>query len=148
MLLRDGRLEDAETIAGFQMVMAKETEDLDLEPGTVRAGIRAVFADPTKGAYLVAEHEGEVVGSLLVIPEWSDWRNGTVLWIHSLYVKPAFRRQGVFRMMFDHLRGRVESSEALMGLRLYVAVGNEVAQQTYRSMGMADDEHRLFEWLK
>lgn len=146
--VRAGCDADAETIALFQERMALETEDLRLDPATVRRGVRAVLADPAKGAYWIAQRAGEVVGCLLTVPEWSDWRDGTVLWIHSVYVVPAARRAGVFRTLYSHLRRRVEQSPALMGLRLYVDHENSRAQRVYRTLGMDGEHYRLFEWMK
>jgi GNAT superfamily N-acetyltransferase len=148
VVVRAGALSDAETIAAFQIRMADETEGLALEPETVRRGVAAVFDDPARGRYWVAEVGGRVAGSLLIVPEWSDWRNGTVWWIHSLYVRPACRRRGVFRALFEHVRGLVESDDSLMGLRLYVEQGNAAARATYERMGMDGDHYRLYEWLK
>ena len=146
--VRRGRLEDRDTIVGFQVAMAWETEELALSLETVTDGVQGVFDDPTKGAYWIAEREGEVVGSLFTVPEWSDWRNGTVLWIHSVYVVPGTRKQGVFRTLYENLRVRVESSDHLKGLRLYVETGNGNAQKVYEKMGMSADHYQLFEWLK
>ena len=70
----------------------------------------AVFRDPAKGRYLIAEADGRAVACTLLIPEWSDWRNATVLWVHSVYVVPAFRRRGVFRAIYSHLRAAVEGT--------------------------------------
>jgi ribosomal protein S18 acetylase RimI-like enzyme len=128
--------------------MAWESEELKLDQPTVEKGVAAVFADRSKGGYWVAEtEEGEVIACLLTVPEWSEWRNGTVWWIHSVYVVPEARRKGVFRSMYAHLKKRVESREDEKGLRLYVEHNNEVAQAVYRAMGMTDEHYRLFEWL-
>ena len=148
MHVRLGRLEDADTIVCFQAAMARETEGIRLDEATVSAGVRAVFADPRNGRYWVAEAGGEVVGSLLVTPEWSDWRNGTVWWIQSLYVRPEHRRGGVFRALNEHLRALVEADDGLLGIRLYVATGNAAAQSAYEAMGMDGEHYRLYEWLK
>lgn len=128
--------------------MAVESEGLELDPGTVGLGVAAVFDHPERGRYLVAEVAGEVAGSLLLIPEWSDWRNGTVLWIHSVYVVPAMRRRGVFRAVYRHLKNMVEQDRALRGLRLFVERDNAVAQRVYAELGMDDQHYRMFEWLK
>ena len=85
---------------------------------------------------------------LMTVPEWSDWRNGTVLWVHSVYVVPEARRQGVFTAMYGHLRSAVERSDDLVGLRLYVDRANEPAQRVYEAMGMSRDHYHLYEWLK
>lgn len=87
-IFREGRPGDAETIAKFQIAMARETEEIDLDRAACRRGVRAVFDDPAKGRYFVAELDGETVASLLITYEWSDWRNGVVWWIQSMFVLP------------------------------------------------------------
>jgi GNAT superfamily N-acetyltransferase len=139
---------DADTIADFQLRMARESEGLALDLSTVRAGVGAVFDDPTKGRYWVAEADGRIVAVLLAIPEWSDWRNAAVLWIHSLYVVPEARRRGVFRRLYSHLRNLVERSPGLAGLRLYVAKRNYRAHKAYDAVGMTREHYHLYECLK
>jgi GNAT superfamily N-acetyltransferase len=147
--VRPARIADAPAIVEFQIAMARDTEGgLELDRATVIAGVGAVFADPRIGSYLVAETDGRLVACLLTLPEWSDWRNGTVLWIHSVYVVPELRRHGVFRAMYAHLRRMVDGDATLRGLRLYVHRDNVVAQRTYREMGMDGEHYRLFEWMK
>lgn len=146
--IRPGLLFDIETIADFQIRMALETETLKLDHSTVIKGVSAVFDDPTKGKYWIAESDGHVVGCLLTIPEWSDWRNGTVLWIHSVYVLEKFRQIGVFKKLYLHLKDMVETSSDLRGLRLYVDKSNLKAQRVYESLGMSGEHYHLFEWLK
>lgn len=148
ILIRPGLLFDIQVIADYQVKMAWETEQLKLDPPTVELGVAAVFDDPSKGKYWLAEVKGEVVGCLLTVPEWSDWRNGTVLWIHSVYVKPEFRKHGVFRKLYSHLKTMVEVSKDLRGLRLYVEKTNGPAQKVYESLGMSGEHYHLYEWLK
>jgi ribosomal protein S18 acetylase RimI-like enzyme len=139
---------DAPVIVDFQLRMARETEGLELDRGTVTRGVGAVFADPGKGAYWVAERFGEVVGGLLTTFEWSDWRNGVVLWIQSVYVIPEERGRGVYRALYAHLRRRVEADSGLMGIRLYVDKRNAAAQRVYERLGMTREHYDTFEWLK
>jgi ribosomal protein S18 acetylase RimI-like enzyme len=146
--IRPGLLFDIETIADFQIRMAFETETLKLDHATVIKGVSAVFDDPSKGKYWIAESDGHVVGCLLTIPEWSDWRNGTVLWIHSVYVLEKFRQLGIFKKLYLHLKEMVEESSDLRGLRLYVDKSNLKAQRVYESLGMSGEHYHLFEWLK
>ena len=145
--VRIGRREDAPYIVDFQLRLACETEEFALDRPTVEKGVQAVFDDPHKGAYWIAEIDGEVAGCLLTVPEWSDWRNGTVIWIHSVYVLPKARRQGVFRAMYETLKTAVERSVDLRGLRLYVERENERAQKTYRALGMDGNHYKMFEWM-
>jgi GNAT superfamily N-acetyltransferase len=147
ILVRPAMLGDALLIADFQIQMALETEAIRLDPLVVGAGVREVFRDERKGRYFVAEHQGLVVGCLLTIPEWSDWRNGTVLWIHSVYVRPAARRLGVFSQLYANVKNLVEESSDLRGLRLYVDRTNKSAAAVYASLGMSNEHYELFEWM-
>jgi ribosomal protein S18 acetylase RimI-like enzyme len=148
LTVRTARPEDTAAISRFQLLMARETEGLELDAETVARGVAAVFADPSRGEYLVAETAGHPAGCLLVTPEWSDWRNGTVLWIQSLYVVPELRGRGVYRALYAHLQARVEASPGLMGIRLYVDKRNTLAQGVYERLGMTREHYELFEWLK
>ena len=148
IVIRAARPADAPHIVSFQIAMARETECIALDPDTVRRGVQAVFDDPAKGTYWVAERGAEPVASLLCLPEWSDWRNGTVLWIHSLYVVPDARREGVCAALYAHLARMVAERPDLKGLRLYVDLRTAAAQAAYRSFGMTDEHYRMFEWLK
>jgi GNAT superfamily N-acetyltransferase len=135
-------------IVDFQLRMAEESEGVALDRDTLIAGVRAVFAGSARAGYWIVEHDGAAKGMAMTVPEWSDWRNGTVVWIHSVYVTPSSRRQGAFRAIYEHLLKTVEATEGLKGLRLYVAKYNQPAQQVYEAMGMTRDHYHLYEWLK
>lgn len=139
---------DAEAIVDFQIRMARETEELELEPEVVDRGVRAVLDDSMKGQYWVADSGGHLVGSLLTTYEWSDWRDGTVLWVQSVYVVPALRGRGIYRRLYEHLRDRVLASPDLRGIRLYVDRRNLAAQRIYVRLGMSREHYEMFEWMK
>ena len=140
--------EDAGDIVEFQLRMAWETEELELNPDIVSKGVATVFDDSSKGKYIVAEYDGEVVASMMLTPEWSDWRNNTFLWIQSVYVMPDFRKVGIFRRMYEFVKVMVENSPEYAGLRLYVEVNNRAAQEVYTKLGMDGKHYRMFEWEK
>jgi len=146
--IRKAKLGDLERIVELQLQMAQETEGLGLNKNVVTRGVRAVFRKPVYGTYWVAEEKGKILGVLLAIPEWSDWRNGTVLWIHSLYVIGEARRHGVFKKLYLNLKKQVEKSPKLVGLRLYVDRQNKSAKKIYEKLGMSRDHYELYEWLK
>lgn len=146
--IRKASPEDAFFIVNSQTQLARETEHMELNHDVVTAGVNAVFADKTIGEYLVATVDGKLVGCLLVLPEWSDWRNGKVLWIHSLYVVPEYRKHGVFNHMYEFLKNRVSSSTQYRGLRLYVDKKNVTAHKVYETLGMVKDHYDLYEWMK
>ena len=143
--IRQATLEDVDALVTFQLAMAEETEGKSLDPDLLHAGVAAVFQSTDKGFYIIAEVEGRRVAGLLVTYEWSDWRNATFWWIQSVYVKPAWRRKGVYRAMHDHIFGAARAREDICGVRLYVERTNRVAQQTYAGLGMAKSHYDLFE---
>lgn len=147
IIIRKALPGDSLKIAGFQVEMAKETENLDLDTAVVRKGVDAVFADKSKGSYYIAESGGFVIASLLTTYEWSDWRNGMIVWLQSVYVLPEFRKKGIFNELFMYIKQMVEADPTYFGIRLYVDNTNEQAIQVYRKCGMDGDHYRLFEWM-
>jgi GNAT superfamily N-acetyltransferase len=148
MLVRKAKPEDLNSILEFQLAMARETEGIELEQETVKNGVTAVLKNSAKGQYYVAEKKSKVIGSLLTTFEWSDWRNGTVLWIQSVYVMPEFRRKGVYSNLYEHVKNQVLENHDLKGIRLYADKSNEGAHKVYRKLGMSPDHYVTFEWLK
>jgi GNAT superfamily N-acetyltransferase len=124
--------------------MALETEQLTLDRRTLDAGVRAALADESKAVYFLAEIDGRVVGQLMITHEWSDWRNGPLWWIQSVYVHADHRRRGVFRALYAYARAEAKHAGAV-GLRLYVEESNHVGQATYRSLGMSMTHYRVME---
>lgn len=146
--IRPATREDASAVLDFQMRLALETENISLDKLIVSKGIAALFDDPSRGTYYVAEHTGQVVGCFLITYEWSDWRNGTIWWLQSVYVDIRHRRTGVFKHMYDHIIRMISADPTVTGLRLYVEKSNDRAQQVYRSLGMNGDHYTVFEKMK
>ena len=120
---------------------------MTLIPEIISKGVNAVFLNPALGQYWVAEEEGEVFASLLITYEWSDWRNANVWWFQSVYVLPSYRRKGVFRSMYLHIKDEADNL-GVAGLRLYVETNNSSAQKTYEALGMKHEHYAMYEWLK
>ena len=135
-------------IFNFQIEMALESEGLKLDPQTVEKGVLRVFENPNIGNYMVYLDGDEILGCLLIQNEWSDWRNGVVLWIHSVYILPQFRKRGIFKKMYEELKRKVGNDPNLLGLRLYVDKKNIGAQKVYEKLNMGNDHYMLYEWLK
>ena len=142
--VRDAAPGDAEVLALFNEAMALETEGIRLDPAAIRAGVRAVLDDPSKGRYLVAERGGRVAGALLITHEWSDWRNGMFLWLQSVYVDPMHRKRGVFTRLFRRTE-ELASAPGRCGLRLYMDAHNGAARAAYERLGMRHGNYLVFE---
>jgi GNAT superfamily N-acetyltransferase len=136
---------DAAVISEFNIRLALETEDLRLDPATISAGVAGVLEDSSKGLYFVAEVGGEIAGQVMITYEWSDWRNGNIWWLQSVYVKSEFRRLGVFRSLFEHLRVLASEDPGVFGLRLYMHGDNARARQAYERFGMKTTHYEVME---
>jgi len=148
MKIRKAEIADAKSIIDFQQKMARETENIKLNIDVLTKGVNTVFNDSSKGIYYVAIDQNKIIASLLTTYEWSDWRNGCILWIQSVYVLPEFRGKGVFGKMYQHLKSMVKNSDEYLGLRLYVDHTNKKAQNVYDKIGMDGEHYRMYEWFK
>ncbi|NVO20215.1 MAG: GNAT family N-acetyltransferase [Bacteroidetes bacterium] len=146
--IRPAKPEDALLIRDFQLEMAWETEKIRLDGEITLKGVHAVFADPSKGRYYIAMIQKTIAGSLLVTPEWSDWRNRQILWIQSVFVLPEYRKQGIFKALYKNLLKEVMEDETVGGIRLYVDKTNLLAQKVYHQLGMDGEHYKVFEWMK
>lgn len=136
---------DVPLLAQFNRQMAKETEQKELDLGTITAGVQSLIAQPAYGFYLIAERDGEAAGCLMITYEWTDWRDGVFWWIQSVYVNAAHRRQGVFRHLHEEVRRRARAAKNVRGLRLYVEGHNAAAQATYTDLGYVQSGYLMLE---
>ena len=145
MIIRRATGSDIDALIAFNQGIAMETESVALDGDTLRKGLHGLLSQDRYGFYTVAEKEGQVVGSLMITYEWSDWRNGVIWWIQSVYVLPEYRRQGVFKELYEEARRRAKEDESVCGCRLYVETENQSAQQVYLKYGFVETGYLLFE---
>ena len=145
MEIRSAGPGDVEHLVEFNRAMALETEDKALDVEVLRRGVTRFVADASLGRCLVAVQGDEVLGTLSVTSEWSDWRNGLFWWIQSVYVRPEARGAGVFTMLYAHIERLAREAPDVIGLRLYVEQDNERAQRTYARLGMHETDYRIYE---
>lgn len=144
--IRLARQEDIPVLIRFNQAMAKETEDKNLSYDIIENGVKAVFKDPNKGFYVVAENDTkQILGCLMITFEWSDWRNAWFWWIQSVYVAPEYRRHGVYRKLYEFIEEKARSESNICGFRLYVDTNNKVAQKVYEKLGMKQSNYLMFE---
>ena len=143
--IRKAGAPDANFIVASNIAMALETEGMALDYEVVRPGVAAVLANDSLGFYLIAELGGQAAGQLMVTFEWSDWRNGLWWWIQSVYVRPGFRRLGVYTALHRHVADAARHAGGVCGLRLYVEQENTTAQQVYQSLAMYPTRYHMYE---
>lgn len=147
VIVRPANISDQETIVEFNQCLAQETEGKTLDPATVQLGVQRMLNDTSKGRYFVAVRKDEIVGQIMFTCEWSDWRNGDLLWLQSVYVRPEFRRRGIFRQLFQTIRDLTDASDGIVGIRLYVDKNNTTARATYQQLGFCDPGYLVMESL-
>jgi ribosomal protein S18 acetylase RimI-like enzyme len=151
LTVRPATFEDLETLTEFSAAMALETEQRTLDRTRLRMGTQAVIGQPERGRYFVADlRQGTqadtvTVGQLLITYEWSDWRNAQFWWIQSVYVHPAWRRQGVYRRMHLALIEMAQARPDVCGVRLYVEGSNHVAKHVYKRVGLCPSTYEVYE---
>ena len=131
-------------------------------------GVEAIIKDENKGIYHVCEINGEVVGQIMYTFEWSDWRNGTFLWIQSVYVNKEFRGMGVFKALYKFIRDIADNDNnklmtgelfeihnnefkvvSLDGHRISIRkIENTIAKKTYKNIGMKECNYYIYEYDK
>jgi len=145
MEIRKAIKDDIDALIGFNEAMAFETEGKKLFTGTLRKGVEAVFNDPQKGFYVVAENEGRVIGGLMVTFEWSDWRNAWFWWVQSVYIDPEYRGNRIYSQLYDFVKQAAADDSNVCGFRLYVEKENAHAQRVYEKVGMQETYYLMYE---
>ena len=149
LIIRAANLDDVGSIITFSAAMARETENRRLDEARLREGTLSLLNTPSCGFFMVAElrdgDQRKLIGQLMITYEWSDWRNGVFWWIQSVYVDPAWRRQGVFRRMHDVIVGQAKEDPRVCGIRLYVEQDNRTAQTVYQRVGLSPSAYAVYE---
>ena len=147
LIIRDATPADRETIAEYNSRLSEETEDGPLASTLIVPGVTAVLADRSKGRYWLAEIGDKIIGQIMVTYEWSDWRNGMLWWVQSVYVHSDHRRKGVFSTLYRHVELLAEAEPDVVGIRLYVERNNSRAQTTYADLGMSMTSYQVMQTL-
>ena len=142
--IREANKGDLAILVQNNQALAEETEALLLDKDVLREGIEQALKRE-ECHYFVAVFGEKVVGQTMITYEWSDWRNGIIWWIQSVYVLPAHRKQGIFRVLFKHIENLAKVNPQVKALRLYVMHNNNAGQDTYQSLGMNDSGYIVFE---
>jgi GNAT superfamily N-acetyltransferase len=147
--IRQARPSDQIVVAEFNRRLALETESIELAPAVLAAGVAHALANPDRLCYYLAERleASEILGQTAISREWSDWRNGWIWWLQSVYIAESHRGRGVFKALFAHIRASARSQGDVIGLRLYVESSNENALRTYRALGLEPGGYSVYQEL-
>jgi ribosomal protein S18 acetylase RimI-like enzyme len=142
--IREAVKSDITILAKNNQALANETENINLNLDTLISGVSNAL-DREDCHYFVAETNKIVVGQTLITYEWSDWRNGLIWWMQSVFVLSNFRKQGVYRTLFNHIQNLARNNPKVKALRLYVIHNNQSGIKTYEALGMKDSGYIVYE---
>lgn len=148
--VRNASIADLDRICQFNQQLAIETENRTLPADVLRGGVSAALESAERLRYWVAEsvsQPGLAIGQVAVSYEWSDWRNGWIWWLQSVYVDAAWRGQGVFRCLLEQVKTDAQSDGQVIGLRLYMEHDNHVARATYNKAGFVPAGYEVLELM-
>ena len=146
MLIRIAKISDAEAITAQNISLAKESENLLLNPKIVLQGVKVLLSDKNKGFYIVAEENDTIVGQLMITYEWSDWRNKLIWWVQSVYVQKDWRKKGVFTQLLNYIQQKADRQKVVF-LRLYMHKQNRSALKVYEKMGWKQEPYMVYRLL-
>ena len=142
--IREAVKSDITILAKNNQSLANETESILLDKDILRLGIEKAL-ELNDCRYLVAELNNKIVGQTMVTSEWSDWRNGVIWWMQSVYVNPDYRKRGVFQSILKHIENLAEKIPEVKALRLYVMDDNQIAQRAYQNLGIKNSSYLVYE---
>lgn len=130
--VRTAHTEDLELLVRFAHAEAVDAEGINLPPEIVRKGILTALGNPAVARYWVlADVDGQVVGHISVVREWSNWKAGYYWWIQSLYIRPEHRGKNGLELLLEKIKETARQENALE-IRLCVHRDNLRARRAYQ----------------
>jgi GNAT superfamily N-acetyltransferase len=141
--IRRAKSADLESLVSFAVAEAKEAEGVKKDSERVRQGVTAALNDDSIAMYWVLEKNNtDIIGSVSIVKEWSDWNSGYYWWIQNMYILPEFRGKGLMQRLIQALKDTAREEGALE-LRLYVHKNNAPAISAYQKVGFFDADYRI-----
>ena len=141
--VRNAKLDDLDNLVEFVIAEAKEAEGIMKSSDIVLNGIKAGLENPDTARYWIIENEnGNPVGNVSVVKEWSDWNCAFYWWIQSMYLLAAHRGKGLMNELLQEVKNAARI-EGAMELRLYVHRNNKRAIKAYQKAGFSESDYSI-----
>jgi len=145
LVVRIATRDDANEIAQFNVLFAKETVNKNLSLALTTEGVHQVFAKFNNGFYLIAQLEGVIVGMTMITREWSDWSNGAFYCIQSIFVTHKHGEKMIHDALFEKAKKLAKEHYDVCGIRLFVHQDDRQTQKTYEALGLKKTPYTIFE---
>ena len=141
--VRNARLDDLDSLVEFVIAEANEAEGISKPSDIVLNGIKAGLENPDIARYWIIETEnGDPVGNVSVVREWSDWNCAFYWWIQSMFLLPNYRGMGLLKALLKEVKLAAENENAIE-LRLYVHKNNDRAIKAYKKVGFCSSDYNM-----
>ncbi len=141
--IRRATPDDLESIIDFTLREASETEESEPDKEAVRIGVQSALEGVAPSRYWVAESDGgQIIASISIVTEWSNFRGGDYWWIQSLYIIQEHRGSGLVDALLERMIDEAKMENALE-LRLYVLNTNKRAYAAYRRSKFIEAPYRI-----
>jgi len=108
---------------------------LPVRPENIRATLRALRREPSRGRAVVLEVEGQLSGYALLIAFWSNELGGNICEVDELFVVPERRCHGHGKSLFQAISERDLWPTPIVGIALGVTPDNVRARRLYERLG-------------
>lgn len=122
--------------AGAVQALIRELADFEKCPNEVKTSENELIVNLLDGVFagkVALSPDREVIGMVLYFPYYSTW-NGRTLYLEDFYVKPAWRNQGVGKLLFEAYLQAARDMGAKM-VKWQVLDWNEGAKKFYARYG-------------
>lgn len=139
IVLRPAHPDELDQLVAYSRAMNEE----DGHPidSRAEAAMVVLLSRPELGQALMIEHDGTIVGSIILCFGFSIEFGGVDAIIDEFYVEPAYRGRGIGRAALDALEGWAEES-SIVALHLEVMADNP-AYRLYGRHGYVDRNSRF-----
>jgi GNAT superfamily N-acetyltransferase len=145
-VVRSARELDFDGIVQFNRQLAWESEKIHLDEQILRDGVLRILRNPSLGRYFVAMDGDRVIGQTMINFEPTDWRDGIIVWLQSVYVSETYRKKGVFKALYQAIMDYCKEHAGPVRLvRLYMEQDNDQARKAYESLGMKKTHYVIYE---
>jgi GNAT superfamily N-acetyltransferase len=138
--IRPATVNDASLLLAMIRELAEFERELDLVVATEEDLVRDGFGPKPKFRAIIAEFDGHSAGYALFFGFYSTWEGRPGLFLEDLFVRVAFRRQGIGQALIRHV-ARVAQEEDCYGIRWEVLDWNEKAIDMYKQLGARFLDH-------
>ena len=134
LAIREATIDDAALLNSLIHELA-EFEKLEHEASVSEEDIRRDgFGPNRKFRAVIAEWEGQVAGYALFFEFYSSFQGCPGLFLDDIFVRPAFRKQGIGKSLLAHVAG-IAYRERYFCIRWEVLDWNESAIELYKHLG-------------